>query len=105
VLEEEFNIVGNDEAAFDRSLGIDTENWRASENWQILSATRIQPYGTDELNRVIQSRFRAKMLSMARDNRSTWPRPFGDQEIVWPRLHSNHGAISRLPAAHPISRE
>jgi hypothetical protein len=83
VLEAEFNIRGDDEAAFDRSLGIHTESWKACENWQILSATRIQPFGTDELNRVIQSRFRAKMLSMARDWKSIWPSPMGDQELVF----------------------
>lgn len=83
VLETEFNIRGNDEAAFDRSLGIDAENWRACERWQILSPTRIQPFGTDELNRVIQGRFRAKMLSMARDRFSKWPSPMGDQELVF----------------------
>jgi hypothetical protein len=83
VLEAEFAISGDDEGAFDRSLGIDTENWKECENWQILSATRIQPFGTDELNRVIQSRFRAKMLSMARDWRSIWPSPMGEQELVF----------------------
>jgi len=83
VLESEFNIRGDDEAAFDRSLGIDAEDWKACENWQILSATRIHPFGTDELNRVIQSRFRATMLSNARDPRSKWPQPMGDQEIVY----------------------
>ena len=83
VLESEFKIRGDDEAVFDQSLGIDAEDWRACENWQILSPTRIQPFGTDELNRVIQGRFRAKMLSMARDRRSKWPSPMGDQELVF----------------------
>jgi exodeoxyribonuclease V alpha subunit len=83
VLESEFNIRGDDETAFDQSLGIDAKNWRECEKWQILSPTRIQPFGTDELNRVIQSRFRAKMLSMARDRWSKWPSPMGDQELVF----------------------
>ena len=83
VLESEFGIHGDDERAFDHSLGIDAENWKASENWQILSATRIQPFGTDELNRVIQCRFRANMLRQARDPKSRWPAPMGDQEIVY----------------------
>jgi len=43
VLESEFHIRGDDETAFDQSLGIDTEDWRACEKWQILSPTRIQP--------------------------------------------------------------
>lgn len=83
VLASEFNIQGDDDTAFDHSLGIDEENWKACENWQILSATRIQPFGTDELNRVIQSRFRAKLLSLARNPWSKWPGPMGEQEIVF----------------------
>jgi exodeoxyribonuclease V alpha subunit len=83
VLESEFDISGNSEKAFDRSLGIDSEDWRACENWQILSPTRIQPFGTDELNRVIQHRFRANMLSKAREPDSRWPAPMGDQDIVY----------------------
>jgi len=83
VLKSQFGIVGDDERAFDRSLGIDGEEWQLCENWQILSPTRIQPFGTDELNRVIQSRFRSEMLNAARDPRSVWPAPMGDQEIVF----------------------
>ena len=83
VLDSNFAIRGNDDAAFDRSLGIQDEDWRACENWQILSPTRIQPFGTDELNRVIQGRFREDMLSKARDPHSRWPAPMGDQEIVY----------------------
>lgn len=83
VLEAQFGIRGDDESAFAHSLGIDVKDWKACENWQILSPTRIQPFGTDELNRVIQSRFRATMLSMARDPQSRWPSPMGDQDIVY----------------------
>src|SRR6185369_16841425 len=78
VLENEFKIIGDDEIAFDQSLGIDKANWGDCEKWQILSPTRIQPFGTDELNRIIQSRFRANMLSVARDPRSRWPNPMGE---------------------------
>jgi exodeoxyribonuclease V alpha subunit len=83
VFGSQFGIHGDDEAAFDKSLGIDTAEWQKCENWQILSPTRIQPFGTDELNRVFQSRFRSKMLSLARDPHSQWPSPMGDQEIVF----------------------
>lgn len=83
VFENQFGIRGNDEEAFAGSLGIDKKDWKACENWQILSPTRIQPFGTDEINRVIQGRFRASMLSMARDPRSRWPSPMGDQDIVF----------------------
>ena len=82
-LETQFAIRGSDETAFIRSLGIEDEDWKASETWQILSPTRIQPCGTDELNRVIQSRFRASMLSKARDRQSRWPAPMGDQDIIF----------------------
>ena len=83
VLEKEFGIKGNDQSAFDQSLGIDTQEWQLTENWQILSPTRIQPFGTDEINRVIQNRFRANLLSLARDQRTRWPAPMGDQDIVF----------------------
>jgi len=83
VLQDEFGIHGDDAAAFDRSLGIDEKDWRKCENWQILSPTRIQPFGTDELNRIIQHRFRARLLELARDPHSRWPRPMGEQEIVY----------------------
>jgi ATP-dependent exoDNAse (exonuclease V) alpha subunit len=83
VLKAEFGIHGNDEIQFARSLGIKDEDWQACENWQILSPTRMQASGTDELNRVIQGRFRASMLNAARDPRSRWPGPMGDQDIVY----------------------
>jgi exodeoxyribonuclease V alpha subunit len=83
VLESEFKIHGNDAHAFDKSLGIDAEDWKRCENWQLLSPTRIQPFGTDELNRIIQGRFRSTMLSEARDPHSRWPAPMGDQDIVY----------------------
>ena len=82
VLQEHFGIIGADEKAFKRSLGIDREDWKDCESWQLLSPTRIQPSGTEELNRIIQSRFRGRMLSEARDWMSRWPSPMGDQEIV-----------------------
>ena len=64
---------------FNRSLGAAQNGWSANEAeaWQILSPTRILPSGTAELNRVIQQRFKQGLL------RNTWPRPFGEQEIVW----------------------
>lgn len=83
VLQDEFGIRGDDAAAFNRSLGIDEEDWKKCENWQILSPTRIQPFGTDELNRVIQHRFRARLLEQARDPHTRWPRPMGEQEIIY----------------------
>jgi exodeoxyribonuclease V alpha subunit len=78
-----FGIHGDDAAAFDCSLGIDKKDWKQCENWQILSPTRIQPFGTDELNRIIQARFRARLLDLARDPHSRWPQPMGEQDIVY----------------------
>lgn len=82
VLNDSFGIRDGDAAAFDRSMRIDRGDWSGSEAWQILSATRIHPFGTVELNRVMQSRFRARQLAQARDPRSRWPGPVGEQEIV-----------------------
>jgi hypothetical protein len=83
VFASEFKIVGNDEKQFVRSLGIEDEDWKQCESWQLLSPTRIHPSGTDELNRIIQERFRSSMLNQARDPRSRWPAPMGDQGIVF----------------------
>lgn len=58
------------------------------ESWQILSPVRRQPYGTDELNRLIQLEFRKDMIERSRarefvGNNHQLPRPAGDQQIVW----------------------
>lgn len=54
-----------------------------------------RPSGTsDELNRIIQSRFRGNMLSLARSRHTRWPAPMGDQEIVY-----HDKVMQRVPRA------
>lgn len=58
------------------------------ESWQILSPVRRQPYGTDELNRLIQLEFRSGMIRMSQAREfigkdHQLPRPAGNQQIVW----------------------
>lgn len=73
--------IGNgDYESFNRSLGIDTEDRVRSEAWQILSPTRAQYFGTEDLNRQIQMEYRGGLIASAKRRKS---RPFGDQEIVW----------------------
>ena len=77
-------IKDKDYASFNASLGIGSKQWVRSEAWQILSPTRAHAFGTDDLNRLIQSEYRGGLLHTARSpwNRKT-PRPFGDQAIIY----------------------
>lgn len=74
--------VRDDYQDFNASLGIDTEDWRRSEDWQILSPTRAQHFGTDDLNRLIQNEYKGGLIATAKKHWKT-PSPFGEQEIVW----------------------
>ena len=69
-----------DYKSFNRSLGIDKRDWVRSEAWQILSPTRAQHFGTEDLNRQIQMEYKGGLVATAKRRK---PRPFGDQEIVW----------------------
>ena len=76
----------DDYESFNRSLGIDTvsdvrSDWAGSEAWQILSPTRAQHFGTEDLNRLIQKEYRGGLIARAKIYRS--PPPFGEQEVVW----------------------
>jgi len=51
-----------------------------AENWQILSPVKKHEFGTSELNRKIQARYRGGMMY---HSRRKGPKPFGEQEIVW----------------------
>ncbi len=73
-------IRNDDYESFNRSLGIDTKDWVRSEAWQILSPTRAQHFGTEDLNRQIQMEYKGGLITTAKRKK---PRPFGDQEIVW----------------------
>jgi len=68
---------------FDGTLGITEEDWNKAENWQVLSPTRIHAFGTGEINRIIQDRYRAEEIANAVDHESQWPMPMGDQGIVY----------------------
>lgn len=72
-----------DYAGFNKSFGIDARDWRLSESWQILAPTRGQPFGTDNLNRLIQLEYKRGLIQKSQNQWSKMPRPFGDQEIVW----------------------
>ena len=75
--------IRDDYKSFNRSLGIDRKDWVGSEAWQILSPTRAQHFGTDDLNRLIQKEYKGGLIAKAKSRYSKSPRPFGDQEIVW----------------------
>ena len=54
-----------------------------AESWQILSPVRNHVFGTTELNRKIQVKYRGGLLTTAKNIGSNSPKPFGEQEIVW----------------------
>jgi hypothetical protein len=77
-----------DYAGFNDSLGISKQpykqpDWEDAERWQILSPLRIQTFGTDELNRSIQFAYKGGLIKNAQQPWSKYPRPFGDEQIVW----------------------
>ena len=82
-LQTDLGIAPGDYAAFNHSLGIATRNWKRSEAWQLLSATRRQFFGTDNLNRIIQREFRGGLIASSRQSGRRRVRPFGDEDIVY----------------------
>ena len=71
--------------SFNESLGISSDrgkdhNPSKAEHWQILSPVRNHEFGTTEINRKIQARYRGGMLNYSRRQ---GPRPFGEEELVW----------------------
>jgi ATP-dependent exoDNAse (exonuclease V) alpha subunit len=50
------------------------------DKWQILSPTRMQIFGTTEINRVIQKIYRRGLIERAKRKK---PKPFGEQQMVW----------------------
>jgi len=50
------------------------------DNWQILSPTRMQVFGTTEINRIVQKKYRQRLIEKAKRRK---PRPFGEQQMVW----------------------
>ena len=71
--------------SFNASLGIAEDpkdnNPLLAERWQILSPVRNHEFGTTEINRVIQAKYRGGMLNYSKGRRGV--KPFGEQEIVW----------------------
>ncbi len=74
-----------DYKSFNTSLGVaaakgkDLEPTKA-ESWQILSPVRSDEFGTTEINRNIQLKYKIGLIKTARRK---GPRPFGEEEIVW----------------------
>jgi hypothetical protein len=70
--------------SFNKSLGIGKDTDKDPENWQILSPVRMQRFGTREINRLIQRKYRIGLIETCKNrwNRQT-ARPFGDEEIVY----------------------
>lgn len=71
--------------SFNASIGIaNSKNERhdplRAEHWQILSPVRNHEFGTTEINRTIQARYKGGMMAYTRRK---GPKPFGEQEIVW----------------------
>ncbi|MCG3131545.1 MAG: ATP-dependent RecD-like DNA helicase [Phycisphaerae bacterium] len=62
---------------FNASLGIagDEKDPQQAERWQILCPVRNEEYGTNQINRKIQAKYRTGLLITTKS--------FGDQEIVW----------------------
>lgn len=67
---------------FNASLGLEEgqNNPVLAERWQILSPVRNHDFGTTEINRKIQAKYRGGMLN---HSKRRGVRPFGEQEIVW----------------------
>lgn len=71
--------------SFNSSIGVSEDpkkhNPLLAERWQILSPVRSHEFGTTEINRKIQARFRGGMLNYSKGRMGL--KPFGEQEIVW----------------------
>lgn len=67
-----------------------------AERWQILSPVRNHEYGTMELNRRIQSKYRGGMLN---HSKRKGVKPFGEQEIVF--TDKVMQAVNRRKQAYP----
>ena len=69
---------------FNASLGLAEDskdiNPLLAERWQILSPVRNHEFGTTEINRKIQAKYRGGMLDYSKGK---GVKPFGEQEIVW----------------------
>ena len=73
--------------SFNASIGLTEDaknnNPGLAERWQILSPVRNHEFGTTEINRKIQAKYRGGLLTTAKGAWYKGPKPFGEQEIVW----------------------
>ena len=69
----------NDYRPLDESLGFTTKDPSKLTSWQILCPTRIHYFGSGEMNRLVQLRFRAPFMNSFGMKHA---RPFGSQRIV-----------------------
>lgn len=75
----------DDLKGFAGALGLTAEGWvpdedhAGAERFQVLSPVRMRPWGSLELNRLLQRRYRAAELRSARQNRAP---SYGPEEIV-----------------------
>jgi hypothetical protein len=69
---------------FNTSLGLEEDSKQnnpvLAERWQILSPVRNHEFGTTEINRKIQAKYRGGMLNYSKGR---GVKPFGEQEIVF----------------------
>ncbi len=72
---------GNHLKAFNKSLGVSESKEGNAEKWQILSPVRMHTYGTREINRLIQGKYRGGLIRLANSG-GQYPRPFGDEQLV-----------------------
>lgn len=75
---------GNVYIPFNASLGLEEDSKKnnpvLAERWQILSPVRNHEFGTTEINRKIQAKYRGGMLNYSKGRNGV--KPFGEQEIV-----------------------
>ena len=86
-MEQHLGILSGHYMSLNASFGYAKErenrDYTKSEAWQILSPTRMEAYGTEDLNRQIQQRFKGGLIQGCYRPGSPNPRPFGEHEIVW----------------------
>ena len=75
-------VTSGDYQRFNESLGFNDKAWDRCESWQILTPTRKQYFGTDDINRQIQLQFRKGLMISANHSRNNMPKSFGEQDLV-----------------------
>jgi hypothetical protein len=93
--------------SFNASIGLpedpDKHDPVQAERWQILSPVRNHLFGTTEINRKIQEKYRGGMLTMAKNPWSKVLKPFGEQKIVW--TDKVMQSINRRKTAYPKGQD